>query len=247
MTGDGDALRRALELDVVQFLVGTTFAVGGALLWLIALLGQRARVLSWLGFLVFALGAMTIARCLEFSDLLFAGRDAWLRVNALAVMLAPLGLLGFVDALFVEGRHERTLRLLGVAHVLFAVVTVGLDLAGLVSLPVSHRFVYALLAVDVFVVVRQVRRAMRREAVGGRTLLTGLAAFVVIALPDVDASWVGFTTTHFGALVFFVSLVLVLVERADAQRHRLELLNVELQRRIDSHARVSREAFVSAT
>jgi serine/threonine-protein kinase len=232
----------AFLVDAFQFTVGATFVVVGLLLLLASLSRKGTRAYRWMGLFLFPLGFILVDQATAYSSLFFGRPALGMWLNCLALMIFPIGIARFAEEAFGDTKH-RWLTRISWMFVVLAVVSVVLDLTGLVPIRVTKRIATPLELVMSAIALRVAWA--KRQKYTARLFLGGFGTLLVLAVPDI--LWgLGYplfvlNTIPFALLAFAIAMTLVVERTFRDKAEALAQSSIELSRRVEDLERNRRE------
>ncbi|HEX7667697.1 MAG TPA: protein kinase [Polyangiaceae bacterium] len=224
---------RLVALDMAQFAVACTLAIGGALLLLGGLFRRGTPEYRWLGVFAFALGAMSVGQSSVYAAVIFPSHAFWTWLMVFTKLVFPIGLLRFTIAMFGDGRRRE----LHFASSFFAALAIVQSISYVAGFSLASAIAAAtsLLLLLVFVLLLRVVWT-KRAAPTARIFLGGFATLFVLALPDLVWSagypLFFFNTTPFAILALAASLVVAVERNYREKNSALEASRADLDTRV---------------
>lgn len=238
----GDLILAMIRQDIDRLLLGGFFIFMG-LLPLLAFLRRRQ---EW-AYPTFGLFALTIGIIVvdgTAAKLLFVDAPTvWWYIGLLAAHLMPIGFLTYLEQIFGKGPYSLLRRLLQI-HILYSL---GVLLAALLTgmpLEAGSRGLEQLMLVGIALVVTLTLAQAVRGNAEARILALGISvlclAGVLTLLKSLDWFDSPIQFTHWGMLLFVLSLGLILVRRFIETRDLLRLYSQELEQKNEALRQMDR-------
>ncbi|HYE83117.1 MAG TPA: ATP-binding protein [Clostridia bacterium] len=184
-----------------------------------------------LGLFSISIGIWLLAET-NFKQLFLNEPRFWLYVAFLSFYLMPVGFMIFVERVFSPGNIY--MRMMAKLHILFAAVTLLLDIARLIPFIFTLQAFYVVLFLSVTTIFVTIARSTRADSYETRTFVWGLSLFSLFGLYDIlgmyfrVVPWSQYIIPY-GMFIFLLSMIYILGRRFAEVHDKLKLYSDDIE------------------
>ncbi len=220
----------ASEIDNVLLICLFTF-LGFCLIFVYALRKGVNYEFPALGLFSISIGTWLLAET-SFKQLFFYAPRFWLYVAFLSFYLMPVGFLIFVERVFSPGNIY--LKMMYRLHILFAAVTLLLDITRLMPFIYTLQAYYIVLALSIVTIFVTITKATRAKSNDAKIFIWGFSIFTLFGIYDILGMyfrlvpWTQYIIPY-GMFIFMLSMIYILGRRIADVYDKLRVYNNDIQ------------------